>query len=93
MLPPNGATSDRNEAAQPDTRKIIAARLQPVPDLLRGAQSGQVAVTATLDDGAEVDLFRYYTDELTFTAAEFTGLAVQEARDLFTRRDIDYLRS
>lgn len=80
-------------AAQPDTRKITAARLQPVPDLLPGVPSGQNVVTATLDDGAEVELFRYYTDELSFTEAEFTDLTIQEARDLFTRRDIEYLRS
>jgi hypothetical protein len=80
-------------AAQPDTRKITAARLQSVPDLLPGVPSGQIAVTATLEDGTEAELFRYYTDELSFTQAEFTGLTVQEALDLFTRKDIEYLQS
>jgi hypothetical protein len=93
MLPPNGAMNDRNEAAQSGPRKIKTARLQPVPDLLPGVPSGQNAVTATLDDGAEVEVFRYYTDELSFTEAEFTGLTVQEALDLFARKDIKYLRS
>ncbi len=50
-------------------------------------------MAATLDDGAEVELFRYYTDELSFTEAEFTGVTVQQARDLFARKDIEYLRS
>jgi hypothetical protein len=50
-------------------------------------------VTATLEDRTDVELFRYYTDELSFTADEFTGLTVQEALDLFARRDIEYLRS
>jgi len=80
-------------AAQPDTRKITAVRLQPAPDLLPGVPSGHIAATATLDDGAEVELFGYYTDELSFTEAELTGLTVQEARDLFIRRDTEYLRS
>ncbi len=80
-------------AAQPDTRTITAARLQPAPDLAPGVPSGHIVVTATLEDGAEVELFRYYTDELSFTEAEFTGLTVQEARDLFIGRDIEYLRS
>ena len=81
-------------AAQPDTRKITAARLQSVPDLLPGVlPSGQNVVGATLEDGAEVELFRYFTDELSFTEAEFTGLTVQEALDLFTRKDIEYLQS
>jgi hypothetical protein len=93
MLPPNGAANDRPEAGQPGTRKITAARLQAVPDLLPGVPSGQNVVTATLDDGTEVELFRYYTDELSFTEAEFTGLTVQQARDLFTRKDTEYLQS
>jgi hypothetical protein len=79
--------------AQPDTRRITAARLQPAPDILPGVPSGHIVVTATLEDGTEVELFRYFTDELSFTEAEFRGLTVQEARDLFTRRDIEYLRS
>lgn len=80
-------------AAQRDTRKITAVRLQAAPDLLPGVPSGHIAATATLDDGTEVELFGYYAGELSFTEAELTGLTVQEARDLFIRRDTEYLRS
>jgi len=54
---------------------------------------GNVAVEATLVDGSVVQLLAYYSDELTFVHSDFLGLTVQEARDLKTKRDIEYLRS
>jgi hypothetical protein len=79
--------------AQAATPRITAASLRRVPDFGRGVPSGQNAVIGTLDNGTEVELFRYYTDELRFNADEFNGLTVQEARDLFARKDIAYLQS
>lgn len=76
-----------------DTRTITTARLQPVPDPLPGVRSGQLAVIATLEDGSEITLFSYYTDELLFTAEEFEGLTVQEGLDLFARKHAEYLQS
>ena len=40
-----------------------------------------------------MELFSYYTDELRFSPDELKGLTVQQGRDLFARRDTEYLRS
>jgi len=74
-------------------RVIITAAIGPVPDFAPGVPSGQNEVTATLDDGTGVAVFRYYTSELAFTPGDFDGLTVAQALDLFHQRDIDYLRS
>ena len=52
-----------------------------------------IRVSARLEDGSEVELFSYYSDELAFTQAELTGLTVAEARQLRHRRDVEYLQS
>ena len=38
-------------------------------------------------------LFWYYPDELHFTADEFVGLTLAQARHLHHRRDVEYLQS
>jgi hypothetical protein len=38
-------------------------------------------------------LFRYFPDELRFTASDFVGRTVTEARALRHRRDVDWLKS
>lgn len=76
-----------------DTRTITTARLQPMPDLMPRVPSGQLAMIATLEDGIEMTLFSYYTDELRFAAAEFEGLTVQQGLDLFARKHTEYLQS
>jgi hypothetical protein len=50
-------------------------------------------VVAKLDDGQEGEIFSYYHDELTFVPEEFIGLTVEEAHELFFRKDVEYLRS
>lgn len=50
-------------------------------------------VVATFENGAVGVLFRFYSDELTFTADEFVGLTAREAVALWTRKDTEYLRS
>lgn len=37
-------------------------------------------------------LFRYYHDELWFSPEEFVGLTVEEARNVFHKKDVAYLR-
>lgn len=76
-----------------DDKSVIAsARIVPVPPLAKGVPSGQDAVVAVLAGGAEEEVFRYYHDEVSFQAAEFAGLTVGQARDLFRRRDTAYLQ-
>ena len=50
-------------------------------------------VVVTFDDGTTEEAFQYYSDELSFTEAEFIGLTMTEARTLHFKRDVDYLRS
>jgi hypothetical protein len=77
-----------------DEKSVIAsARIVPVPPLAKGVPSGQDAVVAVLEGGAEEEVFRYYHDEVSFRAAEFAGLTIGQARDLFQQRDVAYLRS
>jgi len=52
-----------------------------------------IQVTAELDDGSQVDLFAFYSDELHFEEDELVGLTVEEARALHHARDAGYLRS
>lgn len=54
---------------------------------------GEQAVWVEYAEGGPVELFRYYVDELRFTAAEFIGLTEDEARALHHRRDVEWLRS
>lgn len=51
-------------------------------------------VWVTFGDGEpEQKLFGFYPDELSFTADEFLDLTREEARSLFHKRDVEYLRS
>ncbi len=54
---------------------------------------GPVDVVATLDDGTTETLFRYFPDELHFSADELVGRSVEEARALRHKRDVDWLTS
>lgn len=50
-------------------------------------------VHAVFDDGTEKDVVKYYCDEIDFSESEFIGLTEDEARQLFHRKDVTYLRS
>jgi|1186.fasta_scaffold232514_3 hypothetical protein len=54
---------------------------------------GNMAAIATMEDGEEKFVFAWFDDELCFTASEFVGLTIEEARDLKQAKDIAYLRS
>ena len=50
-------------------------------------------VIVTVEDGAEVSLFTYYPDEISFKPSEFIGKTVQQARELKISKDLAYLRT
>ena len=50
-------------------------------------------VRAVMDDGSEMPVFEYFSDELHFAPAEFIGLTLEQAHALKTRKDVAYLRS
>ena len=58
----------------------------------RGYGQAKVEVKVGDSDAFEV-LFSYYHDELSFHPNEFVGKTVSDARNLFTRKDLVYLRS
>jgi len=66
---------------------ITKARIVPGDGFSTRAQ---VIVTI---NGKEQPLFEYYDDELSFHPSEFIGLTIEEGRALFTKKDIEYLRS
>lgn len=45
------------------------------------------------EGGSYEPLFTFYPDEISFSAEEFIGLTVDEARALRTKKDIAYLQS
>ena len=69
-------------------KRIVSAKIIPP-----AGWGDKAKVMATLDDGQEGVIFTYYHDELTFTPEEFVGLTVDEAYELFHRKDVEYLRS
>jgi hypothetical protein len=50
-------------------------------------------VWVTREDGTETKVFDYYPDELSFAAADFVGLTVEECRLLKFGRDRAFLQS
>lgn len=76
--------------------KIIQARIEPAR---RGMQDigdfhyGRTKVMVTFEDGSEQIAFSYFADELSFTAEQFVGKTLEEARQIHYRADVAYLRS
>lgn len=68
--------------------KITQARITPLPKSLRDPLP---EVWVTIND-VEERLFEYYPDEISFDAAEFVGLTLDEARALKFKKDRDFLR-
>ena len=69
-----------------DNRKIVAARIIPPQ---RFGDTAMVHVT--IGSEAEVPLFSYFNDEISFTAAELIGLTADQAHDLRHAKDVAYL--
>ena len=53
---------------------------------------GQIEVILTLG-GVEKTVFSYFSDELSFIPEAFIGRTASEARAIFHRADVAYLRS
>lgn len=50
-------------------------------------------VHVTYEDGSMEEVVKFYPDELSFSGREFIGLTRDEAKDLFFKKDVEYLRS
>jgi len=70
--------------------KITSARITEMP---KSMFDEMPKVVATFENGSEKELFSYYPDELSFTPDEFVGLTENEARQLKTSKDKEYLQS
>lgn len=70
--------------------KIVQATIGPMPDALTDPMP---KVVVTLENGAVVELFDYYPDEISFTPGEFVGLTYAEGRRLKFKKDVAYLQS
>jgi hypothetical protein len=68
---------------------ITEARITPLPSSIFQPMP---IVYATIE-GKEQRLFEYYPDEISFTEAEFIGLTLHEAHQLFFNKDKAYLQS
>jgi hypothetical protein len=72
------------------TKATITAMPRPMPE---GMFDEMPAVIATFEDGTTKRLFKFYPDEVSFSESEFVGLTEDEARALFRRMDVAFLRS
>lgn len=71
--------------------KIVSVRYEH--EMLNGRIWGQSHIFATFEDGSEVKIISYYTDEISFQEDELIGLTEQKAMDLWRKKDISYLQS
>lgn len=74
----------------------IEMELAPKPTVVKAwkvSSSYQVSMMAEMSDGSEVELFRYYPDEISFAPFEVMGMTKQQASQVFTNKDTAYLRS
>lgn len=71
--------------------KIVSVRYEH--EMINGRIWGQSHIFATFEDGSEVKIISYYTDELSFPEDQLIGLTEQNAMDLWRKKDINYLQS
>ena len=89
MKPNIDTTTPAPVAVAPATTgKITAARITNLPQMF-----GPLPAVIVTIDGAEVRLFDYYSDELSFSSDEFVGLTVEEGRALKSQKDTAYLQA
>jgi hypothetical protein len=72
----------------PDYHTIMSATIVPPKGF-----GDQAVVKGQMSDGTEVVVLKYFSDELSFSAEEFVGLTLDQALNLFVKRDTAYLRS
>lgn len=77
-----------NENNELDPRTIVQAEIVPAKGF-----GDMATVRAKMSDGQEVQVFRYFDDELSFRAEEFTGMTLLQAHKLFHKKDVAYLQS
>jgi hypothetical protein len=70
--------------------KVIKSRITEQPKSLFDSMP---RVFVTTEDGTEHFLYQYYPDEISFTENEFIGLTLQECSELYTKKDLNYLRT
>lgn len=79
--------------------QAVANMLSPEPTIVEAKIAlpqgfGDMAkVTAKLSDGTDVEVFKYFSDELHFSAEEFKGMTLEQAHELRHRRDVAFLQS
>ena len=73
-----------------NSMRIVKARITEMPKAF-GDPMPRVMVCGA--DEEEHFLFDYYPDEISFTADEFVGLTVDEARQRKFKKDKHYLQS
>lgn len=73
-----------------DKPRIVSATISAMPETMFDPMP---TVSAKFDDGAELELFEYYPDEISFTAEEFVGLTLSEATALRQQKDKAYIQS
>jgi hypothetical protein len=83
-------TGSRAKVDDVRSNLVVSARITPLPQRL-GDPLPEVWVTC--EDGTETKVFDYYPDELSFAAADFVGLTVEECRLLKFGRDRAFLQS
>jgi hypothetical protein len=71
--------------------KIIKARITAMPKAMFDPMPKVMVVLE--GETEEREVFEYYPDELTFTAHEFIGLTLDEAKKLKFEKDKRYLQS
>lgn len=73
-----------------DDNIIVMATVGKMPEKITDPSP---EVTATFGNGTTKKLFTFFPDEISFNPEEFVGLTEQEARDLYHRKDVEYLKS
>ena len=70
--------------------KVVSVRITEQPKSLFDPMP---RVFVTTEDGVEHFLYQYYPDEISFTESEFIGLTLEECGQLYTEKDLKYLKS
>ena len=84
-----GTDADGSVFVHVETARITSARIAGLPQVMFGPLPEVIATV----DGAEVRLFDYHSDEISFSPDEFLGLTVEEGRALKQKKDVAFLQS
>jgi hypothetical protein len=68
--------------------KVVTATIIPPMGFGQKAR-----VECRFDTGEVKTVFTYFSDELSFVSSELEGLTEDECKELFTKKDIQYLQS